>query len=267
MMEKYTMITGACGGLGQSFVKLLADAGENLLLTGTSEKKLKALVAEFADRFKNIKVKTFVLNLSNGDNRKDLIEFVQKNEIQINKLVNNAGVIIEGDTLNKTDEEIINAIEVNCVGTVDITQKLLKIRNKEEKFEVLTVASVASSYPIPHMAVYAATKSFLVSMMVSLAEELKHENVVISTTCPGGMATTDAMKESIKSMGLGGKLSCTSTDKVAKQALKALKKKKRVVVNGGFNKFLVFVSKPFSKNFLAKTTGKIWKNSQAKRNF
>lgn len=267
MKEKFTIITGACGGLGQSFVKLLAEAGDNLLLTGTSEKKLKALVENNAEMLKNIKVLTFVLNLADAENRKKLIEFVDKNNIEVNKLVNNAGVIIEGDTLLKTDEEIINAIEVNCVGTVDITQKLLKIRNKEQKFEVLTVASVASSYPIPHMAVYAATKSFLVSMMVALAEETKNENVVITTACPGGMATTDAMKESIKSMGLGGKLSCTPTDKVAKQALRALKKKKRVVVNGGFNKFLVVLSKPFSKNILAKNTGKIWKKSQAKRNF
>ena len=267
MKDKYTVITGACGGLGQSFVKLLAEAGENLLLTGTSEKKLQDLTQKYAEDFKNIKIKTYVLNLASAEQRKGLIQFVKDNDIEINKLINNAGVIIEGDTLSKSDEEIINAVEVNCVGTLDLTQKLLKNRNKEEKFEVLTVASVASSYPIPHMAVYAATKSFLVSMMVSLAEELKHENVVITTTCPGGMATTDAMKESIKSMGLGGKLSCTETDKVARQALKALKRKKRVVVNGGFNKFLVVLSKPFSKNFLAKNTGKIWKKSQDKRNF
>jgi short-subunit dehydrogenase len=104
-------------------------------------------------------------------------------------------------------------------------------------------------------------------MMTALSEEVKKDNVVVTTVCPGGMATSDAMKESIKSMGLGGKLSCTDTDKVAKIALKALKHKKKNVVTGGFNKFLVFISKPFSKAFLAKSTGKIWKKSQAKRNF
>lgn len=265
MKDKYTLITGACGGLGQSFVKILAEKGENLLLTGTNQAKLDKLTQKYEELFKTLKIKTFVLNLADAKNRAALIEFLNENNIEISKLINNAGVIIEGDTLKKSDDEILNAIEVNCVGTVDITQKLLKVRNKDELFEVLTVASVASSYPIPHMAVYAATKVFLVSMMVSLAEETKNEKVVITTTCPGGMATTDAMKESIKSMGLGGKLSCTDTDKVAKQALRALKKRKRIVVNGGFNKFLVAISKPFSKNFLAKNTGKIWKKSQAKR--
>lgn len=266
-MKKYTLITGACGGLGKSFVKLCAANGENLILSGTSEKKLAKLVEDFAEDFKNIDVKTIVCNLGSLEDRKNVLAFLKDNKLQVNRLINNAGVIIEGDTLKFSDEEIMNAVEVNCVGTLDLTQKLLKARNHEEKFEVLTVASVASSYPIPHMAVYAATKAFLVSMMTSLSVELKKENVVITTVCPGGMATTDAMKESIKSMGLGGKLSCTSTDKVAKIALKALKRKKKNVVTGGFNKFLVVISKPFSKAFLAKSTGKIWKKSQDKRGF
>ena len=70
MKEKYTVITGACGGLGQSFVKLLAEAGENLLLTGTSEKKLQDLTKKYAEALKNIKIKTFVLNLASAEQRK-----------------------------------------------------------------------------------------------------------------------------------------------------------------------------------------------------
>lgn len=266
-MKKYTLITGACGGLGKSFVKLCAKNGENLVLTGTSETKLKNLVNDFSEEFKTIDVKTAVLDLSKPEDRKNIMKFLADEKIEVNRLINNAGVIIEGDTMRFSEDEILNAIEVNCKGTVDLTMKCLKARNKEEKFEVLTVASVASSYPIPHMAVYAATKAFLVSMMTALSIELEKENVVITTVCPGGMATTQAMKDSIASMGLGGKLSCTDTDKVAKIALKALKRKKKNVVTGGFNKFLVFVGKPFSKAFLARSTGRIWKKSQAKRNF
>lgn len=266
-MKKYTLITGACGGLGRSFVKLCAKNKENLILSGTSEKKLETLMQDFKEEFKDIDVKTIICDLGKLVDRKNVLKFLEEEKLEVNRLINNAGVIIEGDTLKFSDEEIMKAVEVNCVGTLDLTQKLLKARNKEEKFEVLTVASVASSYPIPHMAVYAATKAFLVSMMTSLGVELKHENVVVTTVCPGGMATTDAMKESIKSMGIGGRLSCTDTDKVAKIALKALRRKKKNVVTGGFNKFLVFISKPFSKAFLANATGKIWKKSQDKRGF
>lgn len=266
-MMNYTLITGACGGLGRSFVKLNALEKRNLLLTGTSEKKLELLVKDFKEEFKDIQVKTFVCDLGNLENRKALIKFIQDNEIVITRLINNAGVIIEGDMMRFEDEEIMKAVEVNCVGTLDLTKKLLKIRDENQKFEVLTVASVAGTYPIPHMAVYAATKAFLVSMFTSLAVEFKKTNVVFTNVCPGGMATNDAMKESIKSMGLGGKLSTLSTDKVAKIALKALKKGKTNVTPGFFNKILVGISKPFSKKFMAKSSGKIYAKSQAKRGF
>lgn len=266
MDEKtYVVITGACGGLGQSFVKECLKEGKNLILTGTSEEKLKGLLSKIDAG--NCDIKTFVMDLGKAQDREKFLEFLSENELSVCRLINNAGVIIEGDLERFEDSEIAKAIEVNCVGTLDLTKKLLRVRNKERLFEVLTVSSVASSYPIPHMAVYAATKAFLTSMMTSLAVEFAKQNVVVTTVCPGGMATTQAMKDSIKSMGLGGKLSCVDTDKVAKLALKALRRKKRMVIPGNFNRFLVLISKPFSKSFMANRTGKIWEKSQKKRNF
>lgn len=268
-MKNYTLITGACGGLGQSFVRLCLKNNENLLLSGTNQEKLDALEQnlkkEFNEELEKVEIKTIVCDLSDKKSRTGIIEFINKNKICVNKLINNAGLIIEGDLLKFEDDEILKAIEINCIGTLDLTQKIIKNRDKKQKLEILTVASLAAAYPIPHMAVYAATKSFLVSMMTALSVELKDESIIITTVCPSGMATTDAMKESIKSMGLGGKLSTLPTDKVAKIALNALKKKKSIVVPGFVNKVIIGISKPFSQKFLAKTTGKMWKKSQQKR--
>ncbi len=266
-MEKYTLITGACGGLGRAFVKMIASAGENLVLVGTSKSKLDDLIKENKEQFNSVKVLDFVCNLADEKDRLKLVNFIKEKNIQINKIINNAGVIIEGDMIKFEDDEILKAVEVNCVGTLDLTQKLIKMRDENEKFEVLTVSSLASSYPMPHMAVYAATKAFLTSMMTALAVEFKGKNVVICTVCPGGIPTTKEMKESIKSMGLGGRLSAASPEKVAKVALKGLKKKKKVVIVGGFNKFLAGISKIFSKSFMAVVVGNIWKKSQSKRKF
>ena len=262
-----TLITGACGGLGRAFVKLLAEKKENLVLVGTSQKKLDALVEEFKETFNGLFVKTFVCNLGKVGDREKLVADLKKNEIVVNKLINNAGIIIEGDILKFTDEEILNAVEVNCIGTLDLTKKLIERRDESQKFEVLTVSSQAAFQPIPHMAVYAATKSFLTSMMTALSVELKDKNIVFTTSCPSGMATTQAMKDSIKSMGLKGKLTTLSTEKVVKISLKALKKKKAVVIPGAVNKIVSFFSKFCSYHGLAKTTGKMWKKSQAKRDF
>lgn len=263
----YTLITGACGGLGKAFVKILAENKENLILTGTSEKKLQSLIEDNKTLFEGLSVKTAVCNLSKKEDRESLIKMLENEEIVVNKLINNAGVIIEGDLLRFSDEQITNAIEVNCIGTLDLTKKIIERRDESQKLEVLTVASQAAFQPIPHMAVYAATKSFLTSMMTALAVELKDKNVVITTTCPSGMATTKEMTESIESMGFKGKITTLTTEKVAKISLKALRKKKAVVIPGVVNKLVAFFSKFCSYHGLAKTTGKMWKKSQKKRNF
>lgn len=261
----YTLITGACGGLGRSFVKLSAENKENLALVGTNEMKLKTLIDDFKEEFEGLNVKTFVCDISSKSNRQKLIDDLKKEEVVVNKLINNAGLIIEGDMLKFSDEEISKAVEINCIGTLDLTKKIIEIRDESQKLEVLTVSSQSAFQPIPHMAVYGATKSFLVSMMTALAVELKEKNIIITTTCPSGMATTQAMKDSIKSMGFKGKITTLSTDKVARISLKALKKKKVVVIPGFVNKFVGFLSKFCSIHFLAKTTGKMWKKSQKKR--
>ena len=268
MEYKYcTLITGACGGLGRSFVKLLAEKKEDLILVGTSENKLEQLLKDFEKEFEEIYVKTIVCNLASEESRNNLIDEINKNGLVVNKLINNAGVIIEGDLLRFSNKEIENAVQVNCIGTLELTKMLVEQRDESKKFEVLTVASQAAFQPIPHMALYAATKSFLTSMMTALKVEWKDKNIIVTTVCPSGMATTKEMQESIKSMGFNGKITTLPTEKVANIALKALKKKKAVVVPGAMNKFICFFSKFFSMHFLAKTTGKIWKKSQAKRGF
>lgn len=268
-MEKTycTLITGACGGLGRAFVKILAEKKENLILTGTSQKKLDELKKDFTAEFDGLFVKTIVCDLGDEKSRNNLVDEINRDNLIVNKLINNAGVIIEGDIFRFENKEIENAINVNCVGTLELTKMLAEQRDDTKKFEVLTVSSQSAFQPIPHMALYAATKSFLTSMMTGLKYEWKDKNIVVTTVCPSGMATTKEMQESIKSMGFKGKITTLPTEKVAKSALKALKKKKAIVIPGFFNKLAYFFSKFCSPYFLAKTTGKMWKKSQAKRNF
>lgn len=263
----YTLITGACGGLGRAFVSECAKNKENLVLTGTSETKLAKLKEDFADKFEGIIVKTIVCNLQEMIQIDNLFKVLKEENICVNRLINNAGVILEGDFDKATEEQINNAVLVNCLATINLTKRFIKERNRDIKFEVLTVSSIAASFPIPHMAVYAGTKSFLVSVMTALSYEYRKEKVIFSTVCPGGMETSKEMKESIKSMGLGGKLSCQPTEKVAKKALKGLKNGKKIVTPGFFNKFLVFSSRFISRTFISKIAGKIYKKSQIKRNF
>ena len=262
-----TLVTGACGGLGRAFVEVLARQKDNLILTGTNKEKLERLIEEFKVEFDGIYVKTIVCDLSKKEDRANLLKEINKNNLIVTKLINNAGVITEGDLLRFSNEEIEKAIIVNCVRTVELTKMIAENRDESQKLEILTVSSQAAFQPIPHMAVYAATKSFLTSMMTALKVEWKNKNIVVTTICPSGIPTNKEMVESIKSMGINGKLTSLSADKVARCGLKALKKKKSIVIPGVFNKIVYFFSKFFSPYFLAKTIGKIWKKSQSKRGF
>ena len=120
---------------------------------------------------------------------------------------------------------------------------------------------------MPYMAMYAATKAFLKSIMVALSVELKDKQVYITTICPSGIPTSDAMKEAIKAQGFNGKITMSTPEEVAKLGLKAMKKHKTVVIPKSINRFVRFVSRFASEKGLAKTTGKMWKKSQDKRNF
>ena len=238
-----------------------------MILTGTSKQKLEELEKDFKEEFKDIFVKTIICDLSKREDRESLIKDIKNSGLVVSKLINNAGVIIEGDILKFSNEEIEKAIMVNCIGTVELSKMIVEMKEESQKLEILTVSSQASFQPMPHMAVYGATKSFLTSMMTALKVEWKDKNVVVTSLCPSGIPTSQEMKESIKSMGLNGKLTSLSADKVARCGLKALKKKKSIVVPGAVNKIVYFFSKFFSPYFLAKTTGKIWKKSQSKRGF
>lgn len=266
--KKYcTLITGACGGLGKSFVRLLAKNKENLILVGTSQNKLDTLLNDFNAELKDIFVKTIVCDLSKRKSRENLIDEINANNLVVNKLINNAGAIVEGEIFRFSNEEIENTVQVNCIGTLELTKMIAEIRDDTKKLEILTVSSQSAFQPIPRMALYASTKSFLTSMMIALKYEWKDKNIVVTTVCPSGMATTQAMKDSIKSMGFKGKITTLSTDRVAKAGLKALNKKKAMVIPGFINKLAYFLSKFCSPYFLAKTTGKMWKKSQEKRGF
>lgn len=262
-----TLITGACGGLGRSFVKLIAEKKENLILTGTNREKLEKLVSEFKSEFDGLFVKTIVCDLSSKKSRENLVDEINKDNLVVNKLINNAGSIVEGDILRFSNEEIEKTIEINCVGTLELTKMIVEHRDETQKLEILTVSSQSAFQPIPHMALYAGTKSFLTSMMLALKNEWKDKNIIVTTLCPSGMATNKEMVESIESMGFKGKITTLSTDKVAKSGLRALKKKRAMVIPGFFNKLAYFLSKFCSPYFLAKTTGNIWKKSQQKRGF
>ena len=207
----------------------------------------------------------YIADLKIEVNKDVLTSFIKENNLKPNMLINNAGYILEGSVLGCKEEEIYSCHKVNIEGTMDITYWFLNNADKENRRYVLFVSSMAGYYPMPQMATYGATKSFLTHMAVALRQELKGQNVYVSAVCPGSMATNDAMKRSIKSQGVGGRLSLQSTEKVARVSIKKVLKNKATWVPGLFNKIMVFCAKVFPKTLIAKVVYARWTKCEKKR--
>ncbi|MBQ7578924.1 MAG: SDR family NAD(P)-dependent oxidoreductase [Clostridia bacterium] len=261
--NRFTIITGACGGLGSAFCECVAQSGENLIITGTNSERLEAKKQELLGKFHDIKVFTFKMDLSVPEERVAFFEFLKENNLKPHRLINNAGFIAEGGLLDFSDDKVLKIIRVNCEGNVDLTQKFIKMMG--DNIEILTVSSLGAFYPMPYMSVYSATKRMIECQMVALHEEVKPKNIKVSALCPGGIPTTKEMIDAIKAQGLGGKLSSQSPEYIAKYALKKLEKNKAVIIPGAFNRFLHFMGHFASETTIAKMVGKRWAKANKKR--
>lgn len=261
---KYTFITGSTGGLGKAYAHECARRGYNLFLTGTKEEKLSALCVKLAKLFPNIKIIYKRCDLTSEEQRCELVNFAKQNDIKINRFVANAGIDFEGPILEKTPDEILRVIKVNCEATIHMFNMLLIERDESEKFYTIVVSSLAGYFSMPQKAIYSASKAMLTNFFISMHEELKEENVNVTIVCPGGMPTTQEMINSIESQGLSGKLSSTPMEVVATKSLNLSQKNKAVYIPGWFNRFLKRVSMPFSRLFVARKINGRWKKTREK---
>ena len=260
----YTLLTGATGGLGMAFAHLLAKQNEPLVLTATNAQKLEHLQNQLKEAY-NANVEIYACDLTSEDSRTQLFAYVQQKQIMLHRVILNAGCILEGDFLSHSIETNLQAVRVNVESAVHIAQLALSSRNTQEPFYFLTISSLAAAYPMPHMGIYAATKSFLTSFMLSLGEELKHKRVHSTVFMPSGIYTTQAMVEAIRSQGWAGKKSSLTAQQAASLAWKAHKKGKKLVIPKSFNRFLYKASKFASAPTLAQVVGKRWAKSQKQR--
>ncbi len=260
---KVTLLTGACGGLGQAFTRELLLKDEPMLLCGTNETKLQALKETLLSQKPDSIIYTFKLDLSNLDNINALDNYLNENNLIVSRLINNAGFITEGSIESAETSTLIQAIRVNCEGTIALT-KLILLR-RSESLKIITVASMAANYPMPYMAIYASSKALLKSFMLSLRYEYRKDNVKVTTVLPSAIATSDAMKSAIAAQGFKGKISCVSPEKIARKSLKANEKNKATLIPGGFNKFVNLVSKLVPMKLQIHFIGSSWRKSQNKR--
>ncbi len=236
---EYSLIFGACGGIGKAFTKALALKGKNLILVGTSISKLSKLKEEIFILNNTINVEIFTCNLVNQEDRENLY-FSLKNLV-ISELYYVAGIDTRMDFLKYTENKIVMQARVNFEGAVSSINFLLKQRKTPLK--ILVVSSLCGFTPMPYFSEYSATKSALNFFCFALRKELSKTGVKLTVLAPSSVPTREDIVKDIKLQGLSGKLAQKSPEYVVKKGLKALEKNKRLCIPGTYNKLVYFLNK------------------------
>ena len=189
------IVTGATGGIGNSIIKKLYDAGANILATGTKDEKLQ----ELKKKFQNIK--TLKFDVSQTDNLENFIENATKQlEGKLDCLVNNAGVTQDNLAIRMSIEEWKKVIDINLTSTFLISKFAIKKMLKNKKGKIINITSVVGHTGNLGQTNYTASKAGIVAMSKSLAIEYAKKNININCISPGFIKTamTDKIDEKFK---------------------------------------------------------------------
>ncbi len=188
MQTETAVITGASSGIGEELAKTFAQNGYDLVLVARSEAKLMALASEL-ERDTNIVAQVATADLSQRGAAKKLAKHFSQQGIEVNVLVNCAGVLEHGSFVDLPAVSQQSLIDLNISGLTSMLNHFLPPMVARGSGKVLNVASIAAFQPIPGLATYAATKAYVLSLTESLAEELSGTGVSVTALCPGVTAT------------------------------------------------------------------------------
>jgi len=247
----YTLITGASAGIGEVFAKQLAEQGNNLILTARRKDKLDALAKTLSDTY-NVKVETLAADLSTSEGASQIEQQVSQAGWKLNGLINNAGFGDRGAFITLPLERQLQMIQLNVTTLVELTYRLLPNIKQNDNAFIINVASTAAFQAGPNMAVYYATKAFVLSFSEALHEELKNDDISVSALCPGATASEFATAANMTDTKLF-KAGAMTADAVVKKSLR--KKHKAIVITGGKNIFGVWSGKLSPRSVNRKLAG------------
>jgi len=181
------LITGASGGIGYELAKLFARDHHNLVLVARNADKLTTVANELQTQ--NVTVKTITLDLAQPLAPKFLFDQLHREQFSLDILINNAGFGAYGEFGQMPMHEILGQIDLNVRGLTELTRLFLPPMLARRNGRIMNVASTAGFQPGPLMAVYYATKAYVISFSEALANELRNSGVTVTCFCPGATHT------------------------------------------------------------------------------
>ncbi len=257
-MSKTALITGASGGIGREMANTLAAKNVNLVLVARSEHVLEKMKLDL-EAHHNIMVFNIVRDLSEIDSARDIYDIVKLKNISIDYLINNAGFGDYGKFFNTDWEKEYAMIQLNIVALTYLTKLFLHDMLERNAGKIMNVASTAAFQPGPLMAVYYATKSFVLYLSEAIAEEIADSNVTITTLCPGPTGTGFKDNAELGDSGLFKRAKIADAGDVATYGIAAMLKGKRLAVHGIMNKIMAFSNRLLPRKLILKTVHQLSK--------
>lgn len=236
------LITGASGGIGMELAKVFARHGHSLVLVARSQDKLQVLARELESSF-GVRATVIAMDLAAPGGATSLFEQLQQRQVEVDYLVNNAGFGhfgFFGQTAWEKEEQMIR---LNVLALTDLTRLFLAPMVARGKGKILNLASVAGFVPGPLMAVYFATKAYVLSFSQAIANELQGSGVQVTALCPGPTESGFVGAAAAQDSGMFARSKLASSQEVAEYGYQALMSGNRVAVHGWLNKLTVFSSR------------------------
>jgi short-subunit dehydrogenase len=255
---KAALITGASSGIGLELAHVMAKEKHNLVLVARSIDKLNTLADELTKTY-GIKVQTYKADLSNIKEIENLYQQTQNDDIEVSYLINNAGFGEYGNFIENDWEKLNSMMQLNMISLVQLTSLYSKNMVSSKFGKIMNVASTAAFQPVPYMAIYAATKSFVLSFSEAIASELKEHGITVTALCPG-MTQTGFMEaanmEDTKFLDKA-KSSMATSEEVAEYGYEAMMKGKTVAVHGMVNAIMAQSSRFLPRNLVTTIAKKV----------
>ncbi len=255
---KYALITGASKGIGRSMAIALARRKINLLLIARSANELISLQTEIKNQY-NVEVDILSIDLNQAQAPKLVYNWITERNYAINILINNAGYGLWGKFEELDLSAQLEMCQLNMITVTSLCHLLLPILSTEKKAYILNVCSTAAYQAVPTLAIYSATKAFVLSFTRALRFELKDGPVSVSCLSPGPVDTGFAHRAGLDAFNKMAEKFNMKPDEVAEIALKGMFAEKSEIIPGFTNIISVYANRILPKGFIEKMAAGIYK--------
>lgn len=240
------LITGASAGIGAEFARQLAGRAGALVLVARRRERLEELRDELTAGAPNLNVLVRPADVSDPQQLAALCDSLEREQITIDLLINNAGLGDRGSFATSELQRIEDMLRVNVVALTTLTRRLLPAMLTRKRGAILNVSSSASFLPMPRFAVYAATKAYVTSFSEALRMELRGSGVSVTALCPGPVHTefdSIARRATNPDQRVAPEFTYVSTDDVVRAACEGLEADRAIVIPGMVMKVAMLITR------------------------